>query len=98
MRSLIKEFEREARIDGMPARELADRKRTLVNELNSYIALKKNYSSAEDARGELMAGAGAAGEGGGGGATAAAVNPYDGGSLLLCVAARQPLVGSLGQD
>lgn len=39
--SLIKDFEREARTDGLPARELADRKRLLVNELNSYIALKK---------------------------------------------------------
>lgn len=74
MLRLVKEFEREARTDGMPARELADRKRTLVNELNSYIALKKNYSSADEARGELLAGAGAPGEGGSG----AAANPYDG--------------------
>jgi hypothetical protein len=77
--SLIKEFEREARTDGMPARELADRKRTLVNELNSYIALKKNYSGTEDARGELLAGVAAQGEGGGAGVEK--TNPYDGACL-----------------
>ena len=54
---LIKDFEREARTDGMPARELADRKRKLVNEVNSYIALKKGYSSTESSRGELLSGA-----------------------------------------
>ncbi|KIY93081.1 putative plant SNARE 13, partial [Monoraphidium neglectum] len=75
-KALIKEFEREARTDGMPARELADRKRTLVNELNSYIALKKNYSGTEDARGELLAGVAAQGEGGGAGVEK--TNPYDG--------------------
>eukprot|EP00879_Flechtneria_rotunda_P007130 GHRR01007482.1.p1 GENE.GHRR01007482.1~~GHRR01007482.1.p1 ORF type:complete len:286 (+),score=109.54 GHRR01007482.1:322-1179(+) len=58
-KSLIHEFEREARTDNMPARELADRKRRLVNQLNSYIALKKQYSSTEDGRNELMAGAAA---------------------------------------
>jgi hypothetical protein len=41
----------------MPARELADRKRRLVNEVNSYIALKKGYGSTETSRGELLAGA-----------------------------------------
>ncbi|KAI8473157.1 MAG: hypothetical protein J3K34DRAFT_361577, partial [Monoraphidium minutum] len=78
-KALVKEFEREARIDGMPARELAERKRALVNELNSYIALKKNYSGADEARGELLAGAapGGGGEGGGGGGGERG-NPYDG--------------------
>jgi hypothetical protein len=44
-----------------------------VNELNTYISLKKGYSSNESARGELLAGAG--GEAGAGG------NAYDGGWL-----------------
>jgi len=64
----------------MPPRELADRKRALVNELNSYIALKKNYASADEARGELMTGGGGAA---GGGETATGgerVNPYESGS------------------
>lgn len=54
---LIKEFEREGRTDGMPARELADRKRGLVTELNNFIALKKSYSATEQGRNELMDGA-----------------------------------------
>ncbi len=41
----------------MPARDLADRKRNLVNELNNYIAMKKSYSTTEDNRGALLAGA-----------------------------------------
>lgn len=41
----------------MPAREMADRKRRMANELNRFIALKKQYSSTEDGRNELMAGA-----------------------------------------
>jgi SNARE protein len=66
--SLIHEFEREARTDGMPAREMADRKRRLANELNRFIALKKQYSSTEEGRNELLAGAGpvAAGQAEGG--------------------------------
>ncbi len=63
----------------MPPRELADRKRTLVNELNSYIALKKNYASADEARGELLAGAGPGGGGGGETVTGGGkVDAYDG--------------------
>uniref|UniRef100_A0A383WGN5 t-SNARE coiled-coil homology domain-containing protein n=1 Tax=Tetradesmus obliquus TaxID=3088 RepID=A0A383WGN5_TETOB len=57
-KALIHEFEREARTDGMPAREMADRKRRAANELNRFIALKKQYSSTEDGRNELLAGAG----------------------------------------
>lgn len=57
---LIQEFEREARTDGMPSRELADRKRKLVNQFNEYVNLKKQHSSTEAGRGELLAGAGAA--------------------------------------
>ncbi|GBF88675.1 hypothetical protein Rsub_01574 [Raphidocelis subcapitata] len=80
-KTLIKEFEREARTDGMPARELAERKRVLVNEFNSYVALKKGYASADEARGELLAGTsagagGSGGEGGGGGGS-----PYEGMSM-----------------
>jgi hypothetical protein len=56
-RRLIKEFERDGRMDGMLARELADRKRNLVTELNSFIALKKSYTTTEQGRGELMEGA-----------------------------------------
>jgi uncharacterized membrane protein len=37
---------------------MADRKRRLANELNRFIALKKQYSSTEDGRNELLAGAG----------------------------------------
>lgn len=55
---LIQEFEREARTDGMPSRELADRKRRLVNQFNEYVNLKKQHSSTEAGRGELLAGAG----------------------------------------
>eukprot|EP00878_Enallax_costatus_P004352 GHUV01004588.1.p2 GENE.GHUV01004588.1~~GHUV01004588.1.p2 ORF type:complete len:286 (+),score=100.88 GHUV01004588.1:345-1202(+) len=61
-KALIHDFEREARTDGMPARELADRKRKLVTELNSFINQKKQYSSTEDGRNELLAGAGASGQ------------------------------------
>lgn len=69
---LIQEFEREARTDGMPTRELADRKRRLVNTFNTYVNLKKQHSSTEAGRGELLAGAATAaggqqGEAAGGG-------------------------------
>jgi hypothetical protein len=56
---LIHEFEREARTDGMPARELADRKRRLANQLNAFIARKKAASGTEEGRNELLAGAAA---------------------------------------
>lgn len=46
----------------MPARELAERKRRLVTELNSYINLKKQYNTTEDGRNELLAGAAGTGE------------------------------------
>lgn len=41
----------------MPSRELADRKRKLVNQFNTYVNLKKQHSSTEQGRGELLAGA-----------------------------------------
>ena len=50
---LIKEFEREARTDGVPAAELASRKKALVQELNSFIAMKKDRSGDLEARKEL---------------------------------------------
>jgi hypothetical protein len=62
MHRLIQEFEREARTDGMPSRELADRKRKLVNQFNEFVNLKKQHSSTEAGRGELLAGAGTAGQ------------------------------------
>jgi hypothetical protein len=45
----------------MPARELADRKRKLANQLNEYINSKKQYSATEDGRSELLAGSAPAG-------------------------------------
>lgn len=41
----------------MPSRELADRKRRLVNQFNTYVSLKKQHTSTESGRGELLAGA-----------------------------------------
>ena len=40
-------------MDGVPAGELASRKRLLVQELNSYIAMKKERSGDMEARKEL---------------------------------------------
>jgi hypothetical protein len=54
---LIREFEREARTDGMPVNELNFRKKQYVQELNGFIGLKKAYSSAQGQRGELLDGA-----------------------------------------
>lgn len=55
-KNIIKDFEREARTDGMPVAELAERKRELVNELNSYIAMKKDYGNTLEARKNLLQG------------------------------------------
>lgn len=54
-RRLIKDFEREARTDGLPADDLAARKRALVAELNGLITAKKQAAGALDARRELVA-------------------------------------------
>jgi hypothetical protein len=60
-----------------------------VNELNTYISLKKGYSSNESARGELLAGAGS--EAGAGG------NGYDGVCVLyLLLLPRAGVVPGLG--
>ena len=50
---LIKEFEREARTDGMPPLDLATRKKALVQELNGYITAKKDFTVAATAKAEL---------------------------------------------
>lgn len=51
---LVKDFEREARIDGLPPKELAERKRSLVTQLNNYIAMKKSYAVTLEDREELF--------------------------------------------
>lgn len=56
---LIKDFELEARTDGMPASLLAERKRELVSKINEYIAMKKELNDANSAKQDLFAGAGA---------------------------------------
>lgn len=53
---LIKDFEREARMEGMPVATLAARKKGLVQELNSFIAQKKAASEQADSIGELTQG------------------------------------------
>jgi hypothetical protein len=52
---LIKEFEREARTDGVPPADLATRKKALVQELNGFIGMKKERSADLEARRELTA-------------------------------------------
>ena len=52
---LIKAFEQEARAENMPSQELANRKKAMVQELNSFITMKKERSSAVDAKKELLA-------------------------------------------
>ena len=52
--SLIKEFEQEARTDGMPAAELTSRKKGMVQQLNEYIAKKKELGSDIAGRKELI--------------------------------------------
>lgn len=52
--SLIKEFEQEARTDNMPAAELTSRKKGLVQQLNEYIAKKKELGNDIAGRKELI--------------------------------------------
>lgn len=53
--SLIREFEREARLDGLSPEELAARRKQLVQELNGFIGLKKAYAHGHiPGRDELM--------------------------------------------
>lgn len=56
-KALIKEFEREARTDGISPKELARRKTDLVNELNKFIALRKKKAEQLQSRQELLSGA-----------------------------------------
>lgn len=54
---LIKEFEHEARADGMPTELFQERRRVLVNGLNGFIAQKNELKQLNADRGELMSGA-----------------------------------------
>ncbi|GIL91658.1 hypothetical protein Vretimale_9586 [Volvox reticuliferus] len=56
-KALIKDFEREARADGMPASELAARKKVMASELNGFIAMKNEFAQAEGNKGDLLSGA-----------------------------------------
>lgn len=51
---LIKDFEQEARTDGMPPAELAARKKGLVQQLNDFIAMKKERGANITAKQELI--------------------------------------------
>lgn len=42
---LIKEFEREARVDGRPTEEIVVAKQRYVNQVNSYVARKKQAAA-----------------------------------------------------
>lgn len=42
---LIKEFEREARVDGRPTEEIVAAKQRYVNQVNSYVARKKQAAA-----------------------------------------------------
>jgi hypothetical protein len=55
--SLIKDFEREARADGMSANELAARKRLMAAELNGFIEMKKQFAQSEGTKSDLLNGA-----------------------------------------
>lgn len=56
-RRLIREFEREARTDGMPPNELNARKKEMVQQLNGFIGMKKAFGAQAAQRGELLEGA-----------------------------------------
>ncbi|KAK9834785.1 hypothetical protein WJX74_010475 [Apatococcus lobatus] len=53
-KNLIKEYEREARTDGLAPQVLADRKKQMVQELNTYIGLKKHRQDEIAAKAELI--------------------------------------------
>jgi hypothetical protein len=55
-RRLIKDFEREARVDGMPPDILSDRKKVLADQLNKFISQKKEVTTAIQKE-DLFAGA-----------------------------------------
>lgn len=53
-RRLIKDFEREARVDNLPPLDLASRKKLLVQELNGFITAKKEFTQTQAAKSELI--------------------------------------------
>lgn len=53
----IKDYEREARMNNMPPKELSEKKRQLVQELNTYIGYKKATQAQLQARNNLFDGA-----------------------------------------
>jgi SNARE protein len=55
-KALIRSFEQEAKLDNMPADDINYRKKLLVQELNSFIGLKKAYSSQLQQRKDLLEG------------------------------------------
>ena len=55
-KALIRSFENEAKLDNIPVDEINYRKKLLVQELNSFIGLKKAYGSQLAQRKELMSG------------------------------------------
>ncbi|GIL53418.1 hypothetical protein Vafri_9009 [Volvox africanus] len=55
-KALIKEFEREARTEGIPPNELAARKKVMASELNGFIAMKNEFAQAEGNKGDLLSG------------------------------------------
>ena len=54
-KALIRSFENEAKMDNVPVDEINYRKKLLVQELNSFIGLKKAYGSQLQQRKELLA-------------------------------------------
>lgn len=56
-KTLIREFEREARTDDMGVNDLNARKKEMVQQLNAFIGMKKAYSQQTAQRGELLEGA-----------------------------------------
>mmetsp|Transcript_5137 Transcript_5137/g.11178 ORF Transcript_5137/g.11178 Transcript_5137/m.11178 type:complete len:294 (+) Transcript_5137:264-1145(+) len=56
-KGLIKDFEREARVEGMPAAILANRKREMVNQLNAFIEMKKQVAQGQVDKTDLLSGA-----------------------------------------
>ena len=55
---LIKDFEREARVDNMPPLDLATRKKALVQELNGFITAKKEFTQDQAVKAELISAGG----------------------------------------
>lgn len=54
VKAAVKEYEREARVDGVDAAEIKATRAEMVNTVNKYVSMKKEYSSRSLARQELM--------------------------------------------